>query len=349
MSPPALGMIVPCRDEAVVIERKLANLARVDWPSAARPHRIVVVDDGSRDGTAELARAAAQRHCAGRDDLRVEVLASSEPAGKAGAIACGLAALADSAELVVLTDADVVLERPALVELAAAFARRPELGLACGAQRFVDELSPDGDPERAHGDASGAYDRWTAVVRRLESRAGRLFSVHGQLLAWRRELALAATAGLAADDIDLRLQARARGARVELVPRARFLEVKAPLGEARRAQALRRARAFVQCVRSARAAEIVDGLDLLDRVQFACYRALPLAAPWLVPLALLAAPLAAWTLGAPRLAAALVVVGALLVASPLGRRLAALLALIVRAAREERRGTLSGAWSTARR
>ena len=41
-----------------------------------------------------------------------------------------------------------------------------------------------------HGRAAAGWDRWTARARRLESRFGALFSVHGQLLAWRAELGL---------------------------------------------------------------------------------------------------------------------------------------------------------------
>jgi hypothetical protein len=41
-----LGVIVPCRNEAAVIERKLLNLATGRWPFSKRPHVILIVDDG---------------------------------------------------------------------------------------------------------------------------------------------------------------------------------------------------------------------------------------------------------------------------------------------------------------
>ncbi|MCC6407469.1 MAG: glycosyltransferase [Planctomycetes bacterium] len=369
MNEPVLGVLVPCRDEARVIERKLANLARVDWPRAGRPHLVVVVDDGSQDGTAAVAERAIARGFAGRPEVAVRVVANTGAPGKASAIARGLAELGSEPDLVVLTDADVIFERPALVELANAFARDPRLGMACGAQRFVRALGDDGDAHADLVDDAGLYDRWTAGVRRFESRSGRLFSVHGQLLAWRRALALAATPGLAADDIDLRLQARARGARIELVAGARFVEVKAPAGEARREQELRRARAYVQCVESPHVAALAARGDALDRLHFACYRHVPLLAPWLVLAALVAAPLAAgafaaarpsaasagaeWALaesvGGVALGAAVLGLELLLALSPPGRRLARLFSVIVRATRAERREPLSGTWRTARR
>lgn len=345
----SIGVLVPCRDEAAVVERKLANLARIDWPAAAHPHRIVVVDDGSSDGTQALARRAASTLFERRTDVRVEVVVNSGPPGKAQAIARGLEALGDEVELCVLTDADVIVARDALVELARRFAAEPRLGLACGAQRFVAVLPDDGDAERVGGDDAGAYDRVTAWVRRCESRSGRLFSVHGQWLAWRRELGLDAAPGIAADDLDLRLQARARGATVELVERAVFFECKAPRGAARDAQALRRARAYVQWVRSSRVAALRRELGWLDRAQLDGYRYVPLCAPWFSLATVLLVPAGAWAAGAPRVALACVAAVAVVVASPLGRRLVRLFSVIVQATRAERRGTLSGAWTTARR
>ena len=57
---PTLGVVVPCRNERAVIARKLLNLALLRWPETdGRPHRIVVVDDGSEDGTAGVAGALA--------------------------------------------------------------------------------------------------------------------------------------------------------------------------------------------------------------------------------------------------------------------------------------------------
>lgn len=346
----ALGVVVPCRDEAAVIDRKLANLARLKWPSARAAHRVVVVDDGSSDETA--ARAAASAGLLESCGVTLEVVANDERPGKAGALRAGLRALAGKADLLVLTDADVVLEPEALGVLERAFASDPSLGLACGAQRFVRDLADDGSPVASDGaaprPAAGLYDRLTAWVRRLESRAGRLFSVHGQLLAWRASLGLEPTPGYAADDLDLMLQARLAGADVRLVAGARFLEVKTPVGPARETQALRRARAYVQLLEHPRLAQVARRGGALERAQVWAYRRLPTAAPWLVPVVLvlivlvsaLILPLA-WALVVYLVLAALAVAG-------VGRRLIALLAVIRAAARSEGFAGLSDRWETPR-
>jgi len=349
-----LGVVLPCLDEAAVIERKLANLALLRWPAkapGAGPHRIAVVDDHSNDGTAARARDAAEKHFAGRADVIVDVIANAVRPGKPGAVATGIEHLEERVGLIVLTDADVVLAPDALVALAAAFAADAGLAMASGAQRFVRDLAGDGTPRSAIllpvQDASEPFDRWTARVRRLESRSGRLFSVHGQLLAWLSDLRLRPRAGIAADDLDLMLQVRSgdRGPRrVVLVPAAEFLEVKTPAGPARRNQALRRARAYVQLVRKGPAL----ASDPISRAQWAFYRWLPLATPAL----LLAVPMAGVLLfgilfgGGGALAAALLVL--LVLTSPPGWRLAKLASRIREALRLEARASISERWETER-
>lgn len=347
-SPPRLGVIVPCRNEAAVIGRKLANLARLTWPGGAGAHAVLVVDDGSEDDTADQARAAAGRAAA--DSLpSVTVLANRHGPGKAGALATGLDQLGDRVELVLLTDADVVFREDALTHLASAFAADPRLGMACGSQEFVVDLADDGRPLGADGaepvPAPGRYDRWTAAVRAAESRAGRLVSVHGQLLAWRRDLALAPSPGIAADDLDLMAQVRQRGLRVEKLAGARFLEVKTPAGPGRAAQERRRAAAYFQVVPRLRPAA---DAPLAERLHLAAYRLLPGATPWLVLLALAAGLAAAsWWLGPSGLGIGLSLVALALLTTP-GRRLARLLLVIDRARRAAARQAPADRWEMAR-
>jgi len=288
-----LGVIIPFRNETAVLQRKLRNLAEVRWPFHRQPHRIVLVDDGSEDGSFELA----QRLCAelfvkpsgtnrmtvpaitGTVPAAAEVLRSSGKAGKAGAIRTGLTALGSSVDLVILTDADVIIRPTSFLNLTQRFREREDLAMACGRQQFVKSLAPDGSCRGADGhdlvDASDGFDRASAAVRAWESRRGRLFSVHGQLLAWRERLGLCPTPGVAADDLDLMFQVRDRGLPIELLTGVTFVEVKLPDGPARKAQALRRAAAWFQVMAGRRAPR---GAPLFDRLQLAAYGAIPLLA-----------------------------------------------------------------------
>ncbi len=346
-----LGVLIPCRDEAAVVERKLRNLALCAWPAERAGHRIVIVDDGSTDGTAAIARAAAAPLTADGALPRVDVIANADRPGKPGALRTGLAALAGSADLVVLSDADVVLEPDALVALLQAFEADARLAMASGSQRFVRDLAGDGSCRAADGGepvaAGSTFDRWTARVRALESRAGVLFSVHGQLLAWRTDLGLVPALGVAADDLDLRFQVKARAReprRVERVPAARFLEIKTPAGDVAREQAMRRARAWFQALDRGH----VPARGLLERVQAAAYRHLPrhaLALTHAVPVLAAGAALAwlgPWWVPLPLALA----IGFHL--SPLGRRWVALATLIAAARARERREPLAERWEMTR-
>jgi glycosyltransferase involved in cell wall biosynthesis len=369
-----LGVIVPCRNEAAVIERKLLNLATGRWPFSKRPHVILIVDDGSTDGTADTARAVCERlfaHPSATNRMTVpmitekvpaaaRVVANTGAAGKAGAIRHGLSELErDGVDLVVLTDADVVCRPPSLLALEHAFRTRPELGMACGRQEFVRDLAHDGSCRGADGRdpvrTDEPYDLWTARVRRWESARGRLFSVHGQLLAWRAGLGIAPTPGIAADDLDLMFQVRERGQAVELLTGPTFLEVKPGDGAARDEQQLRRARAYIQVMAGRRPR---NGAGLGERLQLLLYRSGPTLLPGLLlpAFALLAVgTFLAWGLpadGPPGLLLtvlrwllpALLLAGLALLCGAAGRHVRHLLGVIRQARRAERAGTLTDRW-----
>src|SRR5579883_956241 len=56
---PSLSVVIAARDEARVIAAKLESLLAQPWPRDRL--EVIVVDDGSRDGTAEVVRGFADR------------------------------------------------------------------------------------------------------------------------------------------------------------------------------------------------------------------------------------------------------------------------------------------------
>jgi len=344
---PVLGILIPCRNEESVLARKLTNLELARWPKSEVPHRLCVVDDGSTDATGERARELCDELFGERADVDAFVVRNDVRPGKSGAIACGLQAL-EGVELFVLTDADVIVHPGALVALAEAFSD-PETGMVSGGQRFVRELAEDGSARGPGGAplirAAGLFDRATAFVRAFESSLGRLFSVHGQLLAWRASLGLVPTPGIAADDIDLALSVREKGARVRLAYSALFFEVKTPRSEAGDAQALRRARAYIQVVRKPGA---TIGSSLADRSQFWFYRVVPLLLPELAYVAPPVLCAVAYLYGGVIVAAQVVALLVILLVTPMGRELLRLVSVIRRARSSEREQSLSDSWEMER-
>lgn len=335
-----LGVLIPCRDEAAVIERRIANLARSNWPDGH--HRILVVDDHSVDDTRE--RASRALHEAFGDRFDADCIANRLQPGKAGAIATALDAFGDAVDLIVLTDADVVHSIDSLAALASAFEGEPRLGMACATQRFVDRL-PEGacSPTIASsaGPAAAPWDRWTACARRFESRHGRLFSVHGQLMAWRSDLKLRPRTDVAADDLDLVLALRRLhpDRTVRLVQAAVFFEQKPAGAEVASGQAMRRARAYLQAMNNARQ----------DRgLQTWCYRVLPLLAPRLaLVMALSIFASAGWFFGVRGLFLCVASI-AVLSLTRTARHIVALLLVIERARCAERTNPMPTRWEMQR-
>lgn len=124
---PSVAIVVPARDEAEVLPESLPSLLAQDYPGRAE---VFLVDDGSTDGTGELARSLA----AERGGLPLTVDSPGEPGpgwtGKLWAVRHGmaLARARTDAEYLLLTDADIAHAPGSLRELVAA-ARAADLDL----------------------------------------------------------------------------------------------------------------------------------------------------------------------------------------------------------------------------
>lgn len=115
---PSVCVVVPARDEAGVLPASLPTLLAQDYPGRAE---VFLVDDGSSDGTGELARELARAH----GGLPLTVDSPGEPptgwTGKLWAVRHGIA-LARTREPVylLLTDADIAHAPDSLRTLVAA-------------------------------------------------------------------------------------------------------------------------------------------------------------------------------------------------------------------------------------
>ena len=116
---PSVVAVIPARDEEENIREAVGSLLCQDYPGS---FSIVLIDDDSRDGTAQAAREAAQ---AAQADDRLTVL-RGQPlpkgwTGKLWAMKQGIeaAALSPSPDYLLLTDADIVYSPDALKRLVA--------------------------------------------------------------------------------------------------------------------------------------------------------------------------------------------------------------------------------------
>jgi cellulose synthase/poly-beta-1,6-N-acetylglucosamine synthase-like glycosyltransferase len=114
---PGVSILVPAHDEAVGIQRGVVSLAASRYPG---PFEIVVVDDGSTDGTGDAVEAIG--------DPRIRVLRQPN-GGKAAAL--NRAIRAARHDVLVTVDADTVFEPDTLLYLVQRL-RDPDVGAVSG-------------------------------------------------------------------------------------------------------------------------------------------------------------------------------------------------------------------------
>ncbi len=141
---PLVSVLIPVRDAAATLGACLRSVAR----QGERRLECVVVDDGSRDGSAEIARRQAAA------DPRFRVIAAPAE-GLVPALQRGLAAC--RAPAVARLDADDWMHRDRLALQLHTLASSPGLaGVGCHARLF---------PRSALGPGMRAYERWLAGIR----------------------------------------------------------------------------------------------------------------------------------------------------------------------------------------
>ncbi|HEV2375634.1 MAG TPA: glycosyltransferase [Streptosporangiaceae bacterium] len=110
---PSVTAVVPARDEAAILPETLPALLVQDYPG---PLRVVLVDDGSSDGTAAVAQALGRAH----PTPALRVVRGTPPplgwAGKVWAMSQGVAAAGESGYLL-FTDADIAMAPTAVTDL----------------------------------------------------------------------------------------------------------------------------------------------------------------------------------------------------------------------------------------
>lgn len=171
---PLLSVIVPVRNGVQVIGPCLQALARSDLPRQA--WELIVVDDGSLDGTAAIA--------AGWADVLVRL--PGPPHGPAYARNRGVDASLGA--ILVFIDADVSVHPDALRRIAWHFARQPELAAVFGSYDANPPASDDVSQyrnlrhhfvhQRDAGEAETFWAACGAVRREAFVRAGRFDEWH---------------------------------------------------------------------------------------------------------------------------------------------------------------------------
>lgn len=215
---PRVSVIVVAHNEQDVIEAKLRDTLRLDYPSDRLD--VVVVCDGSDDETpARAARVPG-----------VTVLHEPERRGKLAAM--NRAFDATAGEVVVFSDANNRYSTNALRELVAPLAD-PSVGIVTG-RKGIDDGSG-----RPLDRAEGLYWRYESLLKSWETAVGSVTAAVGEMLAFRREAYVRPAPGTLTEDFVQVMLAAAEGWRVVYVPGAVSLE---PASRTIEDEAVRRSR-----------------------------------------------------------------------------------------------------------
>ncbi|MFJ6520075.1 glycosyltransferase [Streptomyces filamentosus] len=211
---PAVVVVVPARDEAGVLPLSLPSLLAQEYPGRAE---VILVDDGSTDGTGRLAADLAAAY----GGLPLTVTSPGEPApgwtGKLWALRHGMAlARARGPEFLLLTDADIA-HRPDSLRLLVAAARDDDRDLVSQMAR-LRVASPW---ERLVVPAFVYFFAQLYPFRWVNARRPRATAAAGGCVLLRTETAVAAGVPDAIraaliDDVSLARAVRAAGGRIWL-------------------------------------------------------------------------------------------------------------------------------------
>ncbi len=195
---PTVSVLVAAYNEEKVIVRTIRSILSSEYP---RPFEVVVVDDGSRDGTAE----EVEKNFADESHVR---LIRQENGGKASAL--NRAIEAANGEVLVCFDADTQIAPDAIAIMARHFVDE-EVGAVAGNVKVGNRLN--------------LLTRWQSIEyitsQNLDRRAYALLNaitvVPGAIGAWRREAVMEAggyTTDTLAEDMDLTWRIRRAGWRL---------------------------------------------------------------------------------------------------------------------------------------
>lgn len=275
---PPVTLIISAYNEQAVIADKLENSFAIDYPHELL--EILVVADGSDDCTCEIVSGFRARG--------VKLLHEPQRRGKIAAM--NRAAPFATGEVLVFSDADAMLE-PQAVRMLVANLADPKVACVGGEKRIRQDSSVQAKGE-------GAYWRYEAYLKRLDSSVNTAIGAIGELFAIRRELYRPMDDDLIIEDFVLTMRLVARGWRVVYEPAAVTWEHASPSLAGEWQRRVRIAAGGFQAI--GRLLDMLNPLRGLAAIQYISHKVLRWLSPFFMVvafvanLALAAEPLYAW-------------------------------------------------------
>ncbi len=200
---PSVSLVVPCFNEADILDDKVANCRSLDYPDDKL--EIVFITDGSTDNSVEVLSKYPD----------VRVLHDDRRGGKTAAENRAMKNV--SSEIVVFTDANTVLNREVIKNIVRHFADE-KTGCVSGEKRV---LTDEKDTATA---GEGIYWKYESFLKRLDSELYSAVGAAGELVAFRSERYRDMPEDTLLDDFIQSMEIAADGYKIVYEPEAYAME-----------------------------------------------------------------------------------------------------------------------------
>lgn len=204
---PQVTFVVPCYNEADVLEEKVQNCLALDYPKDKI--QLLFITDGSTDHSGEVLRRFS------------EVAVLHAPARRGKTAAENRAMKHVSTPVVIFSDANTLVNRDAVKNIVRHFADE-KVGCVSGEKRI---LTKDKDVASAAGE--GLYWKYESYLKTLDSELYSAVGAAGELVAFRSSLYEAMPEDTILDDFIQSMYIAAKGYRIVYEPEAFAVETAA--------------------------------------------------------------------------------------------------------------------------
>ncbi len=201
---PALTLVIPCYNEAAILEKKIANCRTLEYP--AKKLTILFITDGSTDHSAELLAKYPD----------ISLLHEDRRSGKAAAENRAMQFV--KTPIVIFSDANAMLNSEAIRQIVKHFANK-RTGCVSGEKQILKDHS-----ESASTAGEGMYWQYESRLKKLDSEFNSAVGAAGELVAFRTELYEALPEDTLVDDFVQSMQIAAKGYRIVYEPNAIAVE-----------------------------------------------------------------------------------------------------------------------------
>lgn len=202
---PFVSILVPTYNEEKVIGDRIKNLNHLNYMK--NNYEIIVIDSGSNDFTRDIVKRRINEN---RGKPGLKLITEKKRNGKASAINYGKKHA--KGNIILVTDANSIFSKNVLKEMVPYF-KDPKIGAVGGRYCVNNNL------KNSITQSESFYWDLEIIMRLGESKIDSACLFHGEINAWRKDIVNADIEALS-EDLDMCIQVRKKGYKIEYEPKA---------------------------------------------------------------------------------------------------------------------------------